>query len=76
MQVVNFLVLGTLPLAFAAGRRQSLRGTRGVNGAPVLFAIVGIAIFQRIAIIADFTWISMVALHLIRREDAKIQPGG
>src|SRR5207248_8753340 len=38
-----FLVLGTLPLAFAAGRRQSLRGTRGGNGAPVLFAAVGIA---------------------------------
>jgi len=29
-----------------------------------------------LALIAGFTWISMVALHLIRREDAKIQPGG
>jgi hypothetical protein len=167
VQVVNFLVFGTLLLAFALGLRQSLKGARGAVGAPVLFALVGIAIlmagvfttdpalgyppgepevqttrgiihglaglatftvlpaaafvmawhfgaqprsriwviysigvglvivvffvlgivasdmdqsgtwpnaptgiFQRIAIIAGFTWISMVALHLIRKETA------
>lgn len=39
MQVVNFLVCGTLVLAFAAGLRQALRGTRGAVGAPALLAL-------------------------------------
>ena len=32
--------------------------------------------FQRISIIAGFTWISMLALHLIRKQGVKIQPPG
>jgi hypothetical protein len=172
VQVVNFLLCGTLVLLYAIGLRQALKGTRGAVGAPVLmglFAItllmagifstdpalgyppgakevqtthgaihgvagllaftvlsaacfvtawhfagqrerrwtvysivVGVAvlvfffaagfasqadmsgtwpnaptgIFQRIAILAGFTWISVVAGHLIRKEDVKIRSAG
>ena len=44
MQVVNFLVCGTLVLAFAIGLRQALRGTRGSIGAPVLLALFAVAL--------------------------------
>ncbi len=44
LQVANFLVFGTLLLAFALGLRQALRGSRGSIGAPVLFALVAISI--------------------------------
>ena len=173
MQVVNFLVCGTLVLLYAIGLRKALQGTRGGIGAPVLVglfaitllvagifstdpvlgyppgapevqttqgAIHGVAgllaftllsaacfvmawhfasqpgsggwtiysivaglvvlvmffasgtsstmdmsgtwhnaptgILQRIAIISGFTWLSIVALHLIRKDDVKIRSGG
>src|SRR5437588_11551646 len=44
MQVVNFLVCGTLVLAFAIGLRQALRGTRGSIGAPVLLGLFATAL--------------------------------
>jgi uncharacterized protein DUF998 len=43
MQVANFLVLGTLMLAFAVGLRISIKGTRGSIAAPVLLALFGVA---------------------------------
>lgn len=44
VQVLNFLVCGVLVLAFAAGLRQALRGTRGSVGAPVLFGLFALAL--------------------------------
>jgi hypothetical protein len=173
VQVANFLVCGTLVLVCAVGLRQTLKGTRGAVGAPILLglfaitllvagifstdpvlgyppgapevqttqgAIHGVAgllaftllpaacfvtawhfakqpgegrwtiysivvgavvlvfffasgfssqadvsgswpnaptgIFQRIAIVAGFTWISIVAWHLIRKEDVKVRSRG
>src|SRR5436309_11515915 len=36
VQVVNFLVCGTLVIAFAIGMRMAIAGTRGSIGTPVL----------------------------------------
>jgi hypothetical protein len=44
VQVVNFLVCGTLVLAFAIGLRLSIRGTRGSIGGPVLLGLFAIAL--------------------------------
>ena len=44
MQVVNFLVCGTLVLGFAVGLRMSIRGTRGSIGGPVLIGLFAIAL--------------------------------
>lgn len=44
VQVANFLVLGTLMLAFATGLRQTLKGNRGSIGAPVSFGLFGVAL--------------------------------
>jgi hypothetical protein len=44
VQVLNFLVCGTLVLMFAIGLRQSMRGTRGSIGGPVLFGLFAIAL--------------------------------
>ena len=44
MQVVNFLVCGTLIIAFAIGLRFALRGSRASVGAPVLFGLFGTAL--------------------------------
>lgn len=41
MQVVNFLVCGTLVIAFAIGLRYAIRGTRGSIGGPVLIGLFG-----------------------------------
>src|SRR5438309_1112477 len=65
MQVVNFIVCGTLVIAFAVGLRSALRGSRGSIGGPVL-----IGFLQRIAIIGGWTWIAMLALHLVRAPHA------
>lgn len=43
-QVVNFLVCGTLVLAFAVGLRVSIRGTRGSVGGPVLLGVFAVAL--------------------------------
>lgn len=44
VQVVNFLVCGTLVLAFAAALRVAMTGSRGSIGAPVLFGVFGVAL--------------------------------
>jgi hypothetical protein len=44
MQVVNFLLCGTLVLAFAIGLRQALKGSRGSIGAPILIAFFAVAL--------------------------------
>lgn len=43
-QVVNFLICGTLVLAFAIGLRLSIKGTRGSIGGPVLLGIFAVAL--------------------------------
>src|SRR5438876_8469311 len=44
MQVLNFLVCGTLVLAFAIGLRQALIGSRGSIVAPILIALFAVAL--------------------------------
>jgi hypothetical protein len=44
VQVVNFLVCGTLVLLCALGLRQALKGTRGAVGAPILLGLFAIAL--------------------------------
>lgn len=44
VQVVNFLVCGTLVLAFALGLRLAIAGTRGSVGGPALFTVFGLAL--------------------------------
>jgi hypothetical protein len=44
VQVVNFLVCGTLVLLYSIGLRQALRGTRGAIGAPVLLGLFAITL--------------------------------
>ena len=44
MQVVNFLVCGTLVVAFAIGLRHAMHGSRGSIGAPVLIGLFGTAL--------------------------------
>lgn len=43
-QVANFLVCGALVLAFSIGLRQSIRGTRGSIGGPVLVGLFAVAL--------------------------------
>jgi hypothetical protein len=44
VQVVNFLVCGTLVVAFAIGLRLAIRGTRGSLAGPILLGLFGIAL--------------------------------
>ncbi len=44
VQVVNFLVCGTLMVAFAIGLHFALRGRRGSIGAPILLGLFGAAL--------------------------------
>ena len=44
MQVANFLFCGTLVLTFAVALRQSLKGSRGSVGGPVLIGLFGTAL--------------------------------
>lgn len=44
VQVVNFLVCGTLMVVFAIGLRFALRGSRGSIGAPILVGLFGTAL--------------------------------
>jgi hypothetical membrane protein len=53
MQVVNFLLCGTLVLAFAIGLRQALRGSRGSIGAPVLIASFAVALLLAGVFVTD-----------------------
>ena len=45
MQAVNFLILGTLLVAFAIGMRRVLRGSRGGVWGPLLIGLAGIGLF-------------------------------
>lgn len=45
VQVVNFLVCGTLVLAFAIGVRMAIAGTRGSIGAPLLLGLFGVTMW-------------------------------
>ncbi len=58
LMIVTFIASTTFSAMDAAG---------AMPNAPTGF-------FQRIAIIAGWTWIAMVAWHLIRRDEAKVQP--
>jgi hypothetical membrane protein len=53
MQVLNFLVCGTLVLGFAIGLRQALKGSRGSIGAPVLLALFAIALLVAGVFVTD-----------------------
>lgn len=44
VQVVNFLVCGSLVLAFAIALRQAIKASRGSIGAPVLLSLFAIAL--------------------------------
>ena len=44
VQVVNFLVCGTLVLVFAGALRQAIKGTRGSVGGPVLLGLFAVAL--------------------------------
>jgi hypothetical membrane protein len=44
MQVSNFLVCGTLVVAFAVGLRQAIKGSRGSVGGPLLLGLFGTAL--------------------------------
>lgn len=44
MQVLNFLVCGTLVIAFAIGLRYAIRGTRGSIGGPLLIGLFGLSL--------------------------------
>jgi len=45
VQVINFLVCGTLVLAFAIGVRMAIAGTRGSIGAPLLLGLFGVTMW-------------------------------
>ena len=53
MQVVNFLVCGTLVIAFAVGLRSALRGSRGSIGGPVLIGFFGSALLVAGVFVTD-----------------------
>jgi hypothetical protein len=53
VQIVNFLVCGTLVLVFAAGLRSALLESRGAIGAPVLIALFGTALLVAGTFVTD-----------------------
>ena len=53
MQVVNFLVCGTLVLVFAIALRHAIKGSRGSVGAPVLLGLFGVALLVAGAFVTD-----------------------
>ena len=55
VQVVNFLVCGSLVVVFAIALRQALRGSRGAIGAPILFALFGTALLVAGIFVTDPT---------------------
>src|SRR5207248_11304020 len=44
MQVINFLVCGSLVITFAIALRSAIKGSRGSIGAPVLIGLFGMAL--------------------------------
>lgn len=53
MQVLNFLVCGTLVLVFAVGLRHALKGSRGSIGAPLLMGLFAVALLVAGAFVTD-----------------------
>jgi len=53
MQVINFLICGTLVLAFAIGLRQEIRGTRGSIVGPLLLGLFAIALLVAGVFVTD-----------------------
>jgi len=53
MQVVNFLVCGTLVIAFAIALRETIKGTRGSIGGPVLIGLFGTALLVAGTFVTD-----------------------
>lgn len=53
MQVVNFLVCGTLVLVFAIALRQVIKGSRGSIGGPVLLGLFAVALLVAGAFVTD-----------------------
>jgi hypothetical protein len=53
VQVINFLVCGTLVIVFAIGLRYAIRGSRGSVGAPVLIGLFGTALLVAGTFVTD-----------------------
>jgi hypothetical protein len=53
MQVINFLMCGTLMLAFAVGLRQTSKGSRGSIAGPLLFGLFAIALLVAGVFVTD-----------------------
>lgn len=53
MQVINFLICGTLVLAFAIGLRQTIKGTRGSIVGPLLLGLFAIALLVAGVFVTD-----------------------
>jgi hypothetical protein len=53
MQVVNFLVCGTLVILFAVGLRQAIRSSRGSIGGPALIGLFGVALLVAGTFVTD-----------------------
>ena len=53
MQVVNFLVCGTLVITFAVALRSAIKGSRGSIGAPVLIGLFGAALLVAGTFVTD-----------------------
>jgi hypothetical membrane protein len=53
VQVVNFLICGSLMVVFAIGMRSALRGSRGAIGAPILVGLFGTALLVAGTFVTD-----------------------
>src|SRR5260370_23245414 len=53
VQVVTFLVCGSLVVVFAIGLRSALRGSRGAIGAPILLGLFGTALLVAGVFVTD-----------------------
>jgi hypothetical protein len=53
VQLVNFLVCGSLAVVFAIGLRSALRGSRGAIGAPILLGLFGAALLVAGVFVTD-----------------------
>jgi hypothetical membrane protein len=53
VQTVNFLMCGTLVIAFAVGLRATLKGSRGSIGGPLLIGLFGVALLVAGTFVTD-----------------------
>jgi hypothetical membrane protein len=53
MQIANFLMIGTLLLAFSTGLRRSLRGRRGATWGPRILRVTGIGMLMAGVFVCD-----------------------